>query len=193
MVGNVRHGNFNRYLGVLYIAAQFAGGFAGAIVGKVFIGHTIKPLDLSIGKSNFLQQVILEVIGSFFLVFMYLSSTDPKTKFTKDAAIQTIILSGSYVGAMLIAGTKLALRASPVNPAVAFGVVMFNGFSPSNFTSLFIFMAAPIGGSFLALLFFRFVYQKTTETMEYEEDDHNSEGLLEDGNEVALGKNLLGK
>ena len=63
-------------------------------------------------------------MGSFFLVFMYLSSTEEKTKFTKDAAVQTIILAGSYLGAMLLAGIKLdILRASPVNPAIAFAII----------------------------------------------------------------------
>jgi glycerol uptake facilitator-like aquaporin len=101
-------------------------------------------------------------MGSFFLVFMYLSSTDPKTKFTKDAAIQTIILSGSYLGAMLLAGTKLhGIKLSPVNPAVALGIFIFNGLDGRNIISLVIFLSAPIGGSFLALLFFRFIYQKT--------------------------------
>lgn len=70
------------------------------------------------------------MMGSFFLVFMYLSSTDAKTKFTKDAAIQTIILSGSYLGAMVLAGRELdPVKISPVNPAVAFGVFLVNGFS----------------------------------------------------------------
>lgn len=103
-------------------------------------------------------------MGSFFLVFMYLSSTDPKTKFTKDAAIQTIILSGAYLGAMLLAGTKLkVLKASPVNPAVALGIFFFNGLDAKNLTTLLIFCSAPLAGSFLALVFFRYIYQKTTE------------------------------
>ena len=51
--------------------------------------------------------MIVEVMGSFFLVFMYLSSTEEKTKFTKDSAVQTIILAGSYLGAMFLAGTKI--------------------------------------------------------------------------------------
>ena len=53
--------------------------------------------------------MIVEVFGSFFLVFMFLPSTEEKTKFTKDAAIQTIILAGSYLGAMMLAGTKLTV------------------------------------------------------------------------------------
>jgi len=46
-------------------------------------------------------------MGAFFLVFMYLSSTEPKTKFTNDKAVQTIILAGSYLGSMLLAGNKI--------------------------------------------------------------------------------------
>lgn len=53
--------------------------------------------------------MIIEVGGAFFLVFMYLSSTEEKTKFTKDAAIQTMILAGSYLGAMMLAGAKLQI------------------------------------------------------------------------------------
>lgn len=189
MVGNVRHGNFNRYLGFLYIAAQMAGGLLGAAFGKIFAGSQEVALDLTIDSSDFLQQVVLEMMGSFFLVFMYLSSTDPKTKFTKDAAIQTIILSGAYLGAMLLAGSKLKiLKASPVNPAIAIGVFFFNGFDSKNFKTLIIFVTAPLAGSFLALLFFRFIYQKTTEQIEMEDEDDNSSQMMDGDN---LGRGLL--
>jgi len=122
---------------------------------------------------------------------MYLSSTDPKTKFTKDAAIQTIILSGAYLGAMLLAGTKLKImHASPVNPAIAFGVFILHGFTVANMKTLLIFLLAPMGGSVIALFFFRFVYKTTTETMEHEsEGDHNEAGLMDDKD--GLGDNLL--
>jgi len=93
---------------------------------------------------------------------MYLSSTDPKTKFTNDAAIQTVILAGAYLGAMLLAGTKInQTNASPVNPAIAFAIVVWNS-SPGNWAVSWVFFGASFGGSFLALLFFRFIYQKTT-------------------------------
>ncbi len=167
-----------------------AGGVAGAIIGKMFSGSRDIPLDLSIDNSDFFQQIVLEMMGSFFLVFMYLSSTDPKTKFTKDAAIQTIILSGSYLGSMLLAGTKLKiLHASPVNPAIAFGVFLLHAFNTSNMKTLLIFLTAPMGGSFLALIFFRYVYKTTTETLEQEEEDeHNENGLMD---KDGLGDNLL--
>ena len=105
-----------------------------------------------------IQTIILEALGAFFLVFMYLSSTEEKTKFTKDAAVQTMILAGSYLGAMLLAGAKIAsLRASPVNPAIAVALVFFNS-TTKNWASLYIFILAAPGGSILSLLFFRFVY-----------------------------------
>ena len=53
MVGNVTHGNFNKYLGILYILAQFAGGFVGAIFGKIYLGSSTETLDLSIGGKDF--------------------------------------------------------------------------------------------------------------------------------------------
>ena len=109
-----------------------------------------------------LESFFLEVMGSFFLVFMYLSSTEEKTKFTKDKAVQTIILAGSYMGAMLIAGVKLTvLRASPVNPAIAFAIVFFN-LGNGVFKSIWIFFVGSLLGSVLSLIFFEFVYKTTT-------------------------------
>jgi len=53
MIGNVRHGTFNRYLGILYIAAQMAGGFVGALIGKMFSGSREEPFDLYIDSTDF--------------------------------------------------------------------------------------------------------------------------------------------
>lgn len=181
MIGNVKLGKFDRVLGFLYILAQFAGAFLGCIFAKIFSGDLI-TIELAIGTNDIMQTIILEILGSFFLVFMYLTSTEEKTKFTKDAAVQTIILAGSYLGAMLIAGVKLdKLDASPVNPAIAIAFVFFNP-TAAAFGSLLIFGTMSLVGSVLALIFFRYVYQKTQETMEdmEEEESHNQDALLED-------------
>lgn len=86
MVGNVKQGKFDRVLGFLYILAQFAGAFMGSIFARIFSGSSIN-IHLQVQPSDIFQTVILEIMGSFFLVFMYLTSTEEKTKFTKDAAI----------------------------------------------------------------------------------------------------------
>ena len=89
---------------------------------------------------------------------MYLSSTEPKTKFTKDSAVQTIILAGSYLGAMLLAGNKIPdLQASPVNPTVAFAILLFNS-TGAGWGSTWIFMVFPLVGSILATIFFKKIY-----------------------------------
>lgn len=191
MIGNVKHGNFDRILGVCYILVQFLGGFIGSIFGSIYsknteIASSQAKITLEIAAASFVQQIIMEVIASFFLVFMYLCSTDIKTKFSKDAAIQTIILSGSYLGAMMLAGSTLTVGTSPVNPAVSLGIIIFN-MSASNIKSSLIFIFAPFGGSVLALLFFRFIYKKTQEQAEMEEDERNSAGMMEQ-NEALLTK-----
>ena len=105
---------------------------------------------------------------------MYLTSTEEKTKFTKDAAIQTIILAGSYLGAMKLAGAKqVVLKVSPCNPAIAFWLIIFNP-SENNWKSIWIFCGVNLLGSILAFIFFKFIYQKTTEAIEeIEEEEEN--------------------
>ena len=83
MVGNVKIGKFDRILGFLYIAAQFAGALLGCTFAKIFSGSIIEEgIELGVDKGDIMQTIILEIMGSFFLVFMYLTSTEEKTKFT---------------------------------------------------------------------------------------------------------------
>lgn len=132
-----------------------------------------------------IQSAILETMGSFFLVFMYLSSTEPKTKFTNDKAVQTIILAGSYLGAMLLAGNKIeTLHTSPVNPAIALATLVFNlSEFWNNLANIWIFCVISFAGSILALIFFRKIYQTTVEAvdqMEEEEEEGHGGALMED-------------
>lgn len=85
---------------------------------------------------------------------------------------------------MLLAGVKLdSLHASPVNPAIALAVIMQN-WAGDNFTSAPIFVGASFAGSALALIFFRFVYQKTTQAIEDMEDEEDE--INEDSREEPL-------
>ena len=61
-----------------------------------------------------------EVLGSFFLAFLYLTQTEEKTKLSKDPAITTLIIAASYIAAlMMVSGPHKYLAC--LNPAVAFG------------------------------------------------------------------------
>ena len=91
MIGNVKQGKFDRILGFLYIVAQFIGAQGGIFLGFMFKSgrdeDTLNKIQLNVSGDDYIQQIIVEIMGSFFLVFMYLSSTEEKTKFTKDAAV----------------------------------------------------------------------------------------------------------
>lgn len=87
MFGNVKQGKFDRILGFLYIGAQFAGAFLGCIFSSFFNSGKQGDIVIGVEGGDMIQMLILEILGSFFLVFMYLSSTEEKTKFTKDGAV----------------------------------------------------------------------------------------------------------
>ena len=64
--------------------------------------------------------MIAETVAGFMVVFMYLCSTEDKTKFTKNAVLQTIVLACAYYSAMLLGGQNVkGIKLSPVNPAIA--------------------------------------------------------------------------
>lgn len=56
MIGNVKHGNFDRMLGFLYIAAQFAGAMIGGILSGVFAtGKESNQIQLNVQGSEMFQ------------------------------------------------------------------------------------------------------------------------------------------
>ncbi len=93
-------------------------------------------------------------MGSFFLVFMYLCSSNKYTRFSNDNAVEVIILAGAYLSAMMLAGTKIdILKCSPCNPAIAFGIILMNS-SGNQWKSFYIFGIFSYAGALLALIFY---------------------------------------
>lgn len=82
VIGNVRQGKFDRILGLFYILAQFAGAFAGGMMQWMINGIT--QYNAVLFTVKYWPSTLTEITGSFLLVFMYLLSTQEKTKFTKD-------------------------------------------------------------------------------------------------------------
>lgn len=163
MIGNVRQGKFDRLLGIFYILAQFLGALAAGALNLFLRINSKKEVRVQI-YTNFPWECFLgEIVGSFIIVFMYLCSTEDKTKFTKDSVMQTMVLAGSYLAAMTFAGANVTnLFISPVNPAIAVAVTIFNS-SDDMWKDIWIFWFVGFIGSTLAFLFFRFAYIKTVE------------------------------
>lgn len=184
MIGNVRQGKFDRILGLWYIVAQFAGAFLAGIMNWLING--VNDYKAILATTDYWPSTLTEITGSFMLVFMYLCSTEEKTKFTKDSFMQTMVLSGSYLAAMVFAGAYVELFfVSPVNPAIALAMIICNS-SDASWISAFIYCFLGFIGSFLAFMFFRFVYIKTVvaadeiEAEEDEQEENNKNSLLED-------------
>jgi glycerol uptake facilitator-like aquaporin len=173
MIGNIKQGKFDRILGFLYMIAQFGGAFLGALFCTIINagfenkGDIKQRASLSIEANYYIQTTLSEITGSFLMVFMYLCSTEEKTKFTKDSVVQTMILASSYLAAMMLAGSNvLYIRMSPVNPAIALGMqVTYSIGEGSSWVGLPIFLAGGFGGSLAAFLFFRFIYKTTAEAI----------------------------
>ena len=184
MIGNVRQGKFDRILGLWYIVAQFAGAMAAGAMNWLING--VNDYKALLATVDYWPSTLTEITGAFMLVFMYLCSTEEKTKFSKDSFMQTMVLSGSYLAAMVFAGAYVELIfVSPVNPAIALAMVLCNS-SGRGWASSWIYCLLGFAGSFLAYIFFRFVYIKTVITadeIEAEEEEHeenNKNSLLED-------------
>lgn len=163
MIGNVRQGKFDRILGLFYILSQFAGGMLAGFLNLMINGTDIEYKAL-LATTDYWPSTLTEITGSFILVFMYLCSTEEKTKFSKDSVLQTMVLSGSYLAAMVFAGSYVDLiHVSPVNPAIALTMLLFNS-SKASWSSCWIYEFLGFVGSALAFIFFRFVYMKTVIT-----------------------------
>lgn len=115
-------GRFSRTLGLAYILFQIVGAFFGGLLAFFF--NNYNPVNFGITNTQDVGYGIAsEILGTFFLCFLYLTQTEAKTKLSKDPAITTLIIAASYIAALLmVSGPHIYLAC--LNPAVAFGTFM---------------------------------------------------------------------
>jgi glycerol uptake facilitator-like aquaporin len=123
----------------------------------------MEPID----DSAIFPAILQETLGSFLLVVFYMMQTDEKMHFSKEPAINCFIISSSYIAARCIfngAGRNVISNyGACLNPAIALGITMASLFSDgaSTLTYTWIYPVLPFAGSFVAYLFYEFVYKKT--------------------------------
>ena len=121
--------------------------------------------------------------------------------FSKEAAINCLILASAYVGTRAIwfgqnvavcnyingdkycAGNAASTYGLVANPAIAFGICLSGLFSEgfTAWTAIYLYPVVPFGGAFCAFLFFEFVYKKTYEVFHpdaAEQDGNQGRGSL---------------
>lgn len=127
--------------------------------------------------------MVTEAIGSFLVVFFYLTQTESKTVFSQEKAINCFIIASSYVGARAMMNGKMITKCGAVlNPAIGLGTsfTMLFDKGADEFKWVWIYALLPFGGAILAVLFHEFVFKKTQEVLqEEEEEDYDTDNLLD--------------
>lgn len=139
-------GRFPRVLGLAYMGAQVAGAYIGALIAWFLLLPSL-PVDLASGliypnptwqiSSAICAGIIGESIGSFIMVFFYLTQTEEKTTFSKEKAINCFIIASSLVaGRAMVQGQTIAqatslqnvggysISGAVLNPAIALGTTL---------------------------------------------------------------------
>lgn len=171
-------GRFSRKLGICYIIFQYGGALLGALISyNLFKANAQQPLSVGYSPEGTLlwfQAMIMEIVGSCLLVFLYLTQTEEKTKLSEgDPAITTLIISAAYYAVLSYATTVDTVSGSPLNPAAALGLfwaILFQG-DVGDTNGIYIFFAMAYVGGLLAVVLFEFVYKKAMTIVQEEEGD----------------------
>ncbi len=70
-----------------------------SIVAVIF---RASPTKFKVDDDSIFEGMAAEVIGAFFVSFLYLTQTENKTKISNDPAITTLIIAASYLASMLM-------------------------------------------------------------------------------------------
>ena len=159
-------GKFSRLLGLLYIAAQYAGALLGAILSyNLFQANTKQPLSVGLNNKDdwlLVQAMFLEMIGAMLITFLYLTQTEKDTKMSDDPAITTLIIAATYVAVVGYGESSGVVTGSPYNPAAAMGLFWATLFQSDidRTKHIWVFFIFSYIGSLLAVLLFECVYKR---------------------------------
>lgn len=179
-------GQFNKWLGILYMLFQLGGAFIGCLCAYYLftIGAGTRPFFYV--NAKFIQCMIAEVLGSFVLVLMYLTQTEERYKLSSDAAITLMMISASYtIGMALEAANGVNWTQSPLNPAIALAEITFATFdgNASAMNYAWIYFTFSWGGSALAVLMYECGFKRAQDAIGIKEE---REAEAELGEEVNL-------
>ncbi len=131
-----------------YISAQILGAFLASGL-LCFIFTETKTLGETLPNGGILPSIILEIVLTFFLMLTILGITSKK----EYSNLAGIIIGVFIVGAILISGP---ISGGSFNPARSIAPAIILG----NFYSLWIYVTAPVIGSVLAIILWRYMDEK---------------------------------
>lgn len=127
---------------IAYIIAQFIGGAVAALVSFAVFPAAEKAMEIEVGPA-----FLVEALFTFALVWVVLNVAT--TKANDGNSFYGLAIGGTvFVGATAVG----AISGGGFNPAVALGLAVSGHFA---WSSLWLYIAAPIVGAVLAALLFR--------------------------------------
>ncbi len=148
--------------GLFFILFQVAGSFIAGLMFWWSYG-TITPYDFTQYGNHWFGSIFLEVAGPFCFTIIILMNTDQEARLAhEDWAVYLM------VGAALALTTIWAksISGAVFNPAFAVGVDLagiIGGGSAKSLAKIWLYVACPIGGALLALLYHNFIYKAATD------------------------------
>ena len=132
--------------------------------------------------------LLIEIIGSFAYTLIYMISTDPKTKLTKDDVLNSLVIAIS-LALVIIWGKNPS--GGCFNPAVGLFlniVKLFDTGKGKELKYVWIYIIFPLLGSFLSVIFHEFVFKNALEAIGSENKDVD----FDDGDEERIGAKFNG-
>ena len=117
------NGTIPRPLAIAYIVAQIIGGFLGALMSWFLRDDWIPHGNVFPSGTNYIfAACVAETIGSFLVVFFYLTQSEKGQQISKEIAITCFIMAASYVAARgMCYANIVTVSGSVFNPAIGLG------------------------------------------------------------------------
>ena len=148
-IGFALNKNFNWNLVLPYILCQSIGGIAAGMLLKFLLPGSLL-LGSTLPVAGVMQSFILELITTFILMFVILHvATGSK---------EQGMYAGIAIGSVIVANILFTgpISGGSMNPVRS----LAPAFATNNFNHLWIYMIAPVSGSILAVLCYRYFKEK---------------------------------
>ena len=168
------------YTIITQLAASLAAGLAVYVMA---LGNLNYNLTYGLGQNGFGDQslsgynltsaIIFELVATFLLAYIYLSSSSLRKRNLRTGLTIGFFITGAYMAGMPIDGASL-------NPARSFGPGVIAGFSDSAaLIQLLVFLLVPSAGAVLAALAYKVL------SAQHDEEEYAADSCDEDGREFG--------
>ena len=131
-----------------YIASQCIGAVAAsALLGLIFLGE-VTSFGATVPAGSVVQSLALEVVITFFLMFVILGAT---AHGASGSVLAGIVIGGTVALCALFAGP---ISGASMNPARSLGPALVSG----ELSHMWLYVVGPVAGAALAVAGYRAVY-----------------------------------